>query len=272
MKMKFAICNEMFEGWKFEDICAAAGDAGYGGVELAPYTLGKLAGDVSAAERSELREAAARQGIEIIGLHWILAQTEGFHINSPDAQVRARTVDYLVDLTRLCSDLGGAVMIFGSPKQRSIHPDLTREQAWDFALDTFRQVVPTLEKHNVTLCFEPLGPQETDFLNTGDEAAEMIAQIDSPNFKLLLDVKAMSTESKPIPEIIRAHADILRHFHANDANRRGPGFGDTDFGPIADALKETGYQGWVSVEVFDFSPDPVTIATRSMHCLQEAFK
>ena len=41
MKMKFAICNEMFEGWKFEDICAAAGDAGYGGVELAPYTLGK---------------------------------------------------------------------------------------------------------------------------------------------------------------------------------------------------------------------------------------
>lgn len=269
--MRFAVCNEMFEGWDFAAVCHAARRIGYGGVEVAPFTLGKLAGQVTDAERATMRDAAMGAGVEIIGLHWVLAQTEGFHINHPDTEVRARTAAYLVDLANLCGDLGGSVMIFGSPKQRSVHPDLTRQQAWDYAVETFRRVVPALEACGVTLCLEPLGPEETDFLNTAAEVAQMIREIDSPNFQLLLDVKAMSTEPAPIPEIIRANRDVVKHFHANDANRRGPGLGDTDFIPIASALEEIEYRGWVSVEVFDFRPDPVTIAERSMQYLKQVF-
>ena len=74
----------------------------------------------------------------------------------------------------------------------------------------------------------------------------------------------MSTDEAQTPELIRRHGGTAGHFHANDVNRRGPGFGTTDFQPIFQALKDSQYQGWVSVEVFDYAPDPITIARDSL--------
>jgi sugar phosphate isomerase/epimerase len=85
---------------------------------------------------------------------------------------------------------------------------------------------------------------------------------------LHLDVKAMSSEATPVTDIIRRYIRRTGHFHANDPNRRGPGFGDVDFVPIFKALKDSGYDRWVSVEVFDYTPDPETIASRSVEYMR----
>ena len=83
----------------------------------------------------------------------------------------------------------------------------------------------------------------------------------------------MAADEAPIPELIRRYAGRTGHFHVNDPNRRGPGFGSTDFVPIFAALEEAGYPGWVSVEVFDYSPDPETISRESLrHMCQCATK
>jgi sugar phosphate isomerase/epimerase len=185
-----------------------------------------------------------------------------------EESVRQATADYLVDLARACADLGGDILVFGSPAQRRVPPGATREQATRYAVDTFRRAAPGFADCGVTLAVEPLSPPEADFINTAAEAVAILNELDHPNFALHLDVKAMSTETAPTPDLIRRYRDRMVHFHANDPNKRGPGFGNTDFVPIFKALFESKYQGWVSVEVFDYTPDPETIARESLRYMR----
>jgi len=139
----------------------------------------------------------------------------------------------------------------------------------EFAADTVCRSLPGIADCGIKLCLEPLPQPETDFIITCAEAIELLDRVSHPNFVLHLDVKAMASDEAPIPELIRHHAPRTAHFHANDPNKRGPGFGSMDFVPILRALKETDYRGWVSVEVFDYSPDPETIARQSIEYLKK---
>jgi sugar phosphate isomerase/epimerase len=266
--MRFAICNELFDGWEFERVCRFVKAAGYSGLELAPFTLAPAITDVSVERRVELRRQAAEAGVEILGLHWLLAKTEGLHLTTPDAAVREKLSAYLVALAEACRDLGGTLMVFGSPKQRSRLPGVTRDQAFEWAAETFRRAMPAVTDCGVTICMEPLAPVETDVVTTCAEALQLIEMVGHPNFVLHLDVKAMASEPTPVVELIERHGRMAGHFHANDANLRGPGFGQTDFVPIFDALARSGYDRWVSVEVFDYTPDPETIATESLRYME----
>jgi sugar phosphate isomerase/epimerase len=267
--MRYAICNETFEGWDHERVCRFVAGLGYQGLEIAPFTIAPRVTDVPAERRRQLRRQAEENGLQIIGLHWLLAKTEGLQLTAADPAIRRRTADYLVELARFCRDLGGELMVFGSPAQRRIPAGAPRAQAADYAVDTFRQALPGIADAGVKVCLEPLSPPEADFINTCAEAVAILDRIGHPNFLLHLDVKAMATDEAPATALIRRYAARTGHFHANDVNRRGPGFGTTDFVPIFRALKEVNYQGWVSVEVFDYSPDPETIARESLRYMKE---
>ncbi|NLF68960.1 MAG: sugar phosphate isomerase/epimerase [Candidatus Anammoximicrobium sp.] len=266
--MKFAICNETFQDWPFDKAFAFARQCGYTGIEFAPFTINKNAYDISVERRREVRRQAEDAGLEVVGLHWLLAFTEGYYLTSPEADVRRRTSDYLGELARLCRDLGGKVLVLGSPKQRNLLPGVTHDQALEYAADVLRGVMPTLEDCGVVLAPEPLGPQEGDFLRTAELAVRLIEMVGSPHCRLHLDVKAMSSEQKPIVDIIRDNASWIEHFHANDPNMRGPGMGEVDFRPILATLQEINYQGWVSVEVFDYAPGVETLARDSIEYMQ----
>ena len=268
--MRFAMCNELYENWAFDEVCRFVKTSGYDGVEVAPFTLAPRITDLSHDRRSELRTQAEDAGIEIIGLHWLLAGTDGLYLTSPDATVRANTAEYIAQLAEAARDFGGDLMVFGSPKQRSLLPGVTRQQAFDWATAVFRNAMPRVADAGITICMEPLSPAETDFINTCAEAKQLIDAVNHRNFRLHLDVKAMTSEPTPVTQLIRQYGPIAHHFHANDANRRGPGFGEVDFVPIFQALRESGYQRWVSVEVFDYTPDPETITTKSIDYMQRS--
>ena len=271
LAMKFAICNEIFQGWEIEAVLAHAAQAGYQAVELAPFTLANSVCDISPGDRGRIRDAAARQGIQIAGIHWVLVKPEGLYINHPDSETRQRTADYFCALVDFCADVGGKVMVVGSPKQRNIQEGVSPAQAWDWATACFRKAVEKAEERKVTICFEPLAPSETNFINTAAEAIRFTKQLGSPSFKIILDAKAMCSEAKAIPQIIRESWPHFAHFHANDKNLKGPGFGDVDFKPIAQALKEVDYSGFVSVEVFNFDEGAEAIARGSIEYLRRVF-
>ena len=144
------------------------------------------------------------------------------------------------------------------------------ESAMENAAEVLRQAVPALEENSVRVAIEPLGREEGNFLNTTAEGRQLQAMVDSPAVQLHLDVKAMSDEAKPTTQIIRDNADAMIHFHANDPNRQGPGMGEVDFVPIFQALHDVGYDGWVSVEVFDYSPGVERLVQESMINMQRA--
>jgi sugar phosphate isomerase/epimerase len=269
--MKFAICNEIFLGWTLEDTFAFAAKTGYHAVEIAPFTIAKSVLDISPEQRREIKALAARHNIEISGIHWVLVQTEGLHLTHPDDETRKRTSDYLVALVDFCADIGGKFIVVGSPKQRNLEAGVTLEQGWKFATDCFRDPVKQAATRAVTICFEPLAPSETNFINTAAKAIEFTRQFNSDHFKIILDVKAMSSENQPIPDIIRQSWPHFAYFHANDKNLKGPGFGEVDFKPIAQALHDVGYDGFVSVEVFKFEEGPQVIAEQSLKTLKETF-
>ncbi len=262
--LRYAICNETFVDWPLARACDFAASCGYGGIEVAPYTLAERVTDIDAAQRGEMRRTIARSGLDCVGLHWLLAKTEGLHVAHPDPAVRERTLAYLGELARFCHDLGGRVLVFGSPKQRSLLPGVSLEQAHDHLHEVFSRLVPLLETTDTVVALEPLTPAETDVLTSATETRSLVDRIGSPHVRLHLDVKAMSSESIPIPEILHASAHCLEHFHANDVNLRGPGFGAIDYAPIFTALDEIRYAGWVSVEVFDYSPGPERLARESI--------
>ena len=274
--MKFGICNEIFQNWKLEDAMRYAKQAGYDCIELAPFTLlpgdaGKYVTALPAAARREIRETAARAGLAIAGIHWVLVQADGLHLTHPDAAVRARTADYFIALADFCADVGGRTIVVGSPKQRSLLAGVSHAQAWEWATEVFHPAVARAAERGVTLCLEPLAPSETNFINTAAEALAFARQFRSPAMSVVLDVKAMSSEAKPIPQLIRESRGNFSHFHANDANLKGPGFGDVDFKPIAAALREVGYDGVVSVEVFQFDEGAEAITTKSLEYLRKTF-
>ena len=270
--MKFAICQELFVDWEWERQCRFMAETGYTGIELAPFTLAPRITDVSAEQRHELRAVAESHGLTICGLHWLLAKTEGLHLTTADAAVRRATARYLIDLGNACADLGGTVMVFGSPLQRNLMEGTTREQALDRAAEVFRETMPALAARGVKIVMEPLTPKETNFINRCAEAVELMELVDHPNFVLHQDVKAMLSETTPIPELIARHADVTGHFHVNDDNLLGPGMGRTDYHPIFEALLRTGYSGWVSVEVFDYSPGAEHIARESLRYMRAVLR
>ena len=262
-RMRFAVCNELFEGWDLATVCQRVAQIGYTGIELAPFTLAPQITALSGAQRRHVAQTAQDAGLEVVGLHWLLAKTDGLHVSHPDEAARRRTSEYLVALANACADMGGRLMVMGSPQQRDVLEGTSPEEAFDRAVETFRAVLPAAADRNVTICFEPLAPSETNFINTAAEGLRLCDAVGHPNFRLHLDVKAMCSEDRPVPELIGEFIARAGHFHANDATLRGPGMGETDFVPIFEALTQAGYVGWVSVEVFDYKPDPETVARRS---------
>jgi sugar phosphate isomerase/epimerase len=269
MNWRYSLCNEMFEGWSLADVARLAAEIGYQGVELAPYTFAPLVTDLSAADRLRIRRDVEEAGLQVAGLHWLLARTP-FRLNVPDEAERERATAYLLALIDFCADVGGSILVFGSPDQRDPAEGFSAEAAWASTVQVMRRCGERAAARGVTFCIEPLG---TPFVTWVDDALRLVQEVDSPGFRMMVDCKSMGSDARwPPAEQMRHASPWFKHVHVNDPNLLGPGMGELDFRPILATLRELEYDGWVSLEAFEFPAGPERIARESMVNLLAALR
>jgi len=256
--MKLALCNEVLGGLSLEAQCELAARVGYDGLEIAPFTLANAPERIDAAEARRIRGVVEAAGLVVTGLHWLLVKPSGLSVTDPDPARRRRTLDVVTRLIGLCAELGGKVLVHGSPKQREVAPGETLDIARARLRDFLAEAAEAAAAHGVVYCIEPLSRNETLLVNTVAEAAEIARAVGRPALRTMIDCSAAGlSESVSVPELIDTWlpTGLIGHVQVNDPNRRAPGQGEMRFAPIFAALKRHGYAGTVAVEPFDYVPD-----------------
>lgn len=264
--MRISLCNEVIGELPFERQCDMAATLGYDGLEIAPVTLTDDPVRLSGIRIAALRRAASDAGIAITGLHYILRAPAGLSITSADVAQRQRTVTVMRALCGLCAELGGKILVHGSPEQRSLVPG-DEENGRKRGIECLAAVADAANDAGVTYCIEPLARNLTGFVNTVEEAAAIVAEIGNTAVRTMIDCSAAGqAEAEPVDALVRRWlpSGFIAHMHFNDPNRRGPGQGALAFGPILAALRDGGYAGNAAIEPFIYLPDGPTCAARGI--------
>ncbi len=264
--MKISLCNEVLGGYDFARQCELASQMGYDGLEIAPVTLSDEPHLLSMERRREIRTIAEDHGVPVTGLHYLLVAPKGLSITTPDATLRERTVDVIRRLIGLAHDLGGKIIVHGSPQYRRLEPG-HEEDGRRHGIACWAAIAKDAQAAGVTYCIEPLHQPDANFVNTVEEAAAIVRQIDNPAVRTMIDCSAATIwEKQSVPDLIRQWmpSGLIAHIHFNDPNRRGPGDGTLTFGSILTALRESGYKGDAAIEPFTYIPDGATCAARNI--------
>ena len=269
---RYSMCNESMQGMKWSEQCELLARAGFRGIEIAPFSLvQKGIEELTPRKRQAMVLAMKNAGIECVGLHWLFSPPpHGLHLTTPDEKVRAKSLKYFQKLIDFCSDLGGKVLVFGSPKGRNAVKGISVRRATKYLAEGLAQVADHAQERGVKVLLEPLGHTQTNVVNTTAAAISLIEEIHHPALETMFDFHNTVDEKIPFHEIIQKHFSHIYHVHVQEMGGRylGAGNGVKDFVKAFQALKDLHYDKWISLEVFDFSPGPKTIAKESMKALK----
>ena len=271
---KLAVCNELYEKTDFAASCRSLKKAGWQGIEIAPFTLRNDATTLPAERRKEVRNIIQSEGLEFVGLHWLTVGPTGLHVTTPDEAMRKHSWDFVRRLVDLCADLrhgdSGGVMVFGSPMQRRTTGGLSPQQATTHFIDGVRSITGHLEDLGVTLLVEALPSEQCDVIGSLDEAIEVVRAVNSPAVRSMFDSHNAIEETTPHAELVEKYWDFIRHIHINelDGSYVRPG-GGYDFKPVLQIAKDRKFDGWVSMEVFDFTPGAEKMVNESIAYLRD---
>jgi sugar phosphate isomerase/epimerase len=265
--MRFAVSTIALPAFDHLALLPALPPLGLTGLEVAPSRVWPGAWDAAGVDA--YRAAVDAAGVRVAGLHSLF-------FGRPDlglfkgAEARAATLDLLVSLSALCRDLGGRTLVWGGGRRRGpLSPASARAETIRFLAD----LLPRIEAHGTVLCFEPLGPGDTDFLNSAAEVRALVDAIRHPALGLQLDAKALVEARETGPATFAAVRGRLDHVHANDPGLGVVGAsGAVDHARIGTRLRAIGYDGWVSIEQRQLSEaDPLADIARSAATLVRCY-
>lgn len=173
------------------------------------------------------------------------------HLVSQQPEVRARGVEFLRRCVERTAELGAQLMCGPLYAGLGVMSGGRRtQQEWQWAAEGLRAAAHRAQELGVTLCIEPLNRFETYFLNTLQDAARLVREVGASNVRIHFDTFHANIEERQPVVSLRAVAAELGHVHISENDRGIPGTGHTDWRGILLALKEVGYNGWVTIESF----------------------
>ena len=271
--MKIGICNELFRNLTFPESCKMVAKHGFDGLEIAPFTVCRDPIELQPEGLRSLKNHMNDNGLECAGLHWLLNVPEGLQLVTRDETLRRRSWKTMDALVTMCGELGGKAMVLGSGRQRS-NPDVPLDEAVELLTAGLGGLVPMAEDAGVKILLEALPSKLKTIINTIEEARRVIEEVDSPAVRGMFDFHNCDDESVGWKELIRRHIDIIEHVHLNDPDGGYPSVADG--GGVDDryveafrALNESGYTGWVSLEIFHFDSPPEIVLRETRRFIDE---
>ena len=269
MRLRHAICSEIFGEQDLARTCRTVRALGYRGLEVAPFTLADSVDEIPLRQRRQIREAIEGEGMVCSGIHWLLVKPRGLHLTTRDRTLREKSWSYLARLIDFCGDLGGHLMILGSPQQRSTRDGMTAREALGRLAEGLAELAPSAREREVMLLMEAVSSEETDVVSTLAEAVEVVDRVAHSHVQTMFDCHNAADEGGDFLHLVERHWSRIRHIHVNEIDGRHPGTGDVDFERLLRFLRDRNYRGWVSLEVFDFQAGGERIARESISYLRE---
>jgi sugar phosphate isomerase/epimerase len=242
------------------EACATAKGLGFDALEIFPPSAQAVETAGRVVHESGLAVAAVGTGGG-----WVRHKLSLTH---PDAEHRHRAREFVRSLVDVAASFG-APAIVGSMQGRW-GEQVSRETAFGYLSDTIEDLGAHAARLGVPLLYEPLNRYETNLINTLEEAARFVSRLGGGNVRILADLFHQNIEEADIAASIRATGGLLGHVHWADSNRRAAGLGHTDFAPIAAALRDIGYSGYISAEALPM-PDSRTAARKTIESIRKHF-
>ncbi|MEP5151780.1 sugar phosphate isomerase/epimerase [Planktotalea sp.] len=255
--MKIGMCMFLWTtqiGLEHEPLLRDIRKTGFDGVEIPVFS--GAADDYAATARMLNDLGLERTAVTALG-------DPAHNLISPDAAVRQAGIDQMkwaID----CAQVLGADRISGP-----LHSTLglfsgsgPTEQELEHSLESQRRIGQHARECGVTVCLEALNRFECYLLNTMDALAAHIRAIDHPNIRAMYDTfHANIEETDPIGALTR-NRDVVHHIHISENDRGVPGRGNIPWAETFAAIKDTGYDGWLTIEAFGRGLPDLAAATK----------
>jgi sugar phosphate isomerase/epimerase len=242
--------------------CHKAAKLGFDAIEIFPPSGPSVD---PGALRSLLNQYKLKVSAMGTGGGWVKHR---LNLTSSDVTVRAKARDFVRGIVDSAGAVG-APTIIGSMQGRW-GEGVGRESAVAWLSEALNDLGEHARKYGVPLLYEPLNRYETNVVNLLADGVVLIRSLATKNVKLLADLYHMNIEETDLAAGIRETGDLLGHVHLADSNRRPAGNGHTDFAAIASALRDIGYNGYLSAECLPW-PDPDAAAAQTIRAFRQYF-
>jgi len=251
MAMKIALFTGGFSKYPVERAFRAAAKNGYDGIEIGGFRPHAYAPDLARGGAKKIRQLSADYGLPIVSY---APENTGspYSLVFEDPDMNAESLDYFKLTLDMAKEIGSEYCMFACN-----HPGYGRnkEDVKKIFIENMHILTEHAEEIGQTIILEPVTPYEGTIITTSDDVHWALSQINSPRFKCMLDLACPLTCGEPISEYFEKMGDDVKHIHLIDAESTSedhliPGDGEMDFPRIITYLKEVGYDGYLSLELF----------------------